>query len=151
MSNQQLSGLSVTRTIDCPAEKVFDAWLDPEQAKKFLFATPTGQMVKAETDPRVGGKFTFVDRRDGQDVTHIGTYVELVRPKRIVFHFEVPPFSTEPTRIEVDIIPRGSASDVTLTHRDVPKAHAEKARNGWTTILNALASSLSSSRRTSTP
>jgi uncharacterized protein YndB with AHSA1/START domain len=144
VKSQNSSDLSVTRTVDAPADEVFDAWIDPARAKKFLFATANGEMVKAETDPRVGGKFTFVDRRDGQDVTHIGTYVELVRPARIVFDFIVPPFSTVPTRIEVEIVERGSESDVTLTHRNVPKDHAEKARGGWTTILNGLASSLNS-------
>jgi hypothetical protein len=29
-------------------------------------------MVWVEIDPRVGGRYTFVDRRDGEDAAHTG-------------------------------------------------------------------------------
>jgi uncharacterized protein YndB with AHSA1/START domain len=140
--NAERTDLSVTRQVNQPPELIYDAWLDPKQAKKFVFATATGQMVRAETDPKVGGKFTFVDRRDGEDVEHTGTYLELVRPRRIVFEFAVLKYSAEKSRIEVEIAPSGTGSDVTLTYRNAPKEHADKARSGWTTILNNLADSL---------
>jgi uncharacterized protein YndB with AHSA1/START domain len=140
---EEKTDISVTRHVEQPVERVYDVWLDPAQARKFFFATATGQIVRAELDPRVGGKFVFTDRRDTGDVEHVGTYVELVRPKRIVFDFAVPQFSAQLTRIEVDVVQSGSGSDVTLTHRAVPPDHKEKARAGWTTILNNLADSLS--------
>ena len=31
--------IHVTRRFDAAPERVFDAWLDPETARKFLFAT----------------------------------------------------------------------------------------------------------------
>lgn len=142
MTNPERTDLSVARRIDQPPARVYDAWLDPKQAKKFLFATATGQMVRAETDPKAGGKFTFVDRRNGEDIEHTGIYLELIRPRRIVFEFAVPKYSAEKTRIEVEITPSGTGSDVTLTHRNAPKEHVDKARSGWTTILNNLADSL---------
>jgi activator of Hsp90 ATPase-like protein len=42
--------LQVTRHFDASSQRVFDAWIDPATAGKWLFATPTGQMVRVEID-----------------------------------------------------------------------------------------------------
>ena len=46
--------VQVTRTFDASPERVFDAWLNPEMARRFLFATPTGQIhdVRGTRDRR---------------------------------------------------------------------------------------------------
>ncbi len=36
----------VTREFNFPPERVFDAWLDPKTAGKWLFATPIGKMMR---------------------------------------------------------------------------------------------------------
>src|SRR5919107_5527696 len=97
----------------------FDAWLDPDKARTFLFATPSGEMVRADIDKRVGGAFRLVDRRDGQDVEHTGTYLEIDRPRRLVFTFAVPKYSSVYTQVTVDIISEGSGCTLTLTHEGV--------------------------------
>ena len=89
----------VTRCFSAPPEQVFDAWLDVERAGKWLFAAPSGQMVRVEIDARVGGSFVFVDRRNGDEIEHTGEYVEIDRPRRLVFTFSVPKFSSDSTRV----------------------------------------------------
>jgi len=37
--------LTVSRDIAASPERVFDAWLDPAIARRFLFATPDGEML----------------------------------------------------------------------------------------------------------
>jgi uncharacterized protein YndB with AHSA1/START domain len=138
--SQPLVDVRVARSVDAAPEQVFDAWLDPARARRFLFATAAGEMVRAEIDPRVGGRFTLVDRRDGVDVEHTGTYLELDRPRRLVFEFAVPAYSDHRTRVTVDIAARGDgSSDMSLTAHGMPAEHAERARAGWGTILDALA------------
>ena len=65
MSTPQHITVRVSRRIAASPERAFDAFLDPKKAGRFMFATLAGQMVRAEIDPRVGGAYTFVDRRNG--------------------------------------------------------------------------------------
>jgi uncharacterized protein YndB with AHSA1/START domain len=62
--------LTVRRDFAAPPERVFDAWLDPAQARDFLFATPDGTMQTVEIDPRVGGQALIVERRESGDAHH---------------------------------------------------------------------------------
>ena len=135
--------LQVTRRYDAAPERVFDAWLDPKTAGRFLFATPDGEMVKAEIDPRVGGKFNFTDRRpDAGDVAHVGEYLEIDRPRRLVFTFAVPQYDPGLTTVRIDIVADGSGSRLTLTHTGVPEEWAKQTTQGWGMILEALAKAL---------
>ena len=132
-----------THRYDAPPERVFDAWLDPKIAGRFLFATPTGQMVKAEIDPRVGGKFSFTDRRpDMGDVEHVGAYVEIDRPRRLVFDFAVPAYEPTLTRITLDFAPSGSGTELTLTHEGVFEEYVKQTEGGWAMILGGLEKAL---------
>jgi uncharacterized protein YndB with AHSA1/START domain len=137
----------VARHFDASAGRVFDAWLDPQRAGRWLFATPTGHMVRVEIDARVGGRFVFVDRRNGEDVEHAGEYLEIERPKRQVFRFVVPKYSSADTRIAIDIVPAGAGCDLTLVHEGVPSEYQEQTQSGWTAILDALAATLAPSAR----
>jgi len=133
----------VTRHYDARPERVFDAWLDPVIAGRFLFATPTGQMIRAEIDARVGGKFTFTDRRpDMGDVEHVGTYVEIDRPRRVVFDFAVPAYEPTLTRITLDFAPAGAGCDLTLTHDGVFEDYIKQTEHGWGMILGGLEKAL---------
>ena len=134
----------VSRRFEFPAERVFDAWLDPKTAGQWMFATPTGKMVRVEIDARVGGKFCFVDRRDGEDVAHVGEYLELERPRRIVFTLSVPKYSQELDRVTVEITARGTGCELALTHElafaPVPVTNIEA---GWRAILDDFAATIS--------
>ena len=133
--------VSVSRSIAAPPEAVFDAWLDPAAARRFLFATPGGVMERAEIDPRVGGGFTVVEQRGADLAEHYGAYVALDRPHRLAFDFWTS-FSDERTRVTIDIEPDGDGSRLTLTHEGVWPDYEERTRQGWTSILGGLAQTL---------
>lgn len=131
----------VTHPYSAPAERVFDAWLDPETAGQWLFATPTGQMTRVEIDPRPGGKFTIV-RRDGEEFEHVGEYLDIERPRRLVFTFGVPRLSPEFTRVAIEITRAGSGCELTLIQEGVLPDYAEPNVKGWTMILDSLGRTL---------
>ncbi len=140
----------VTHRYNLPADRVFDAWVTPATAGRFLFATRTGNVLHCEMDARVGGDFLVTDRRptaDGDesflDAQHRGTYLEIDRPSRLVFEFSVEPFSDQPTRVSLDFVPLGpTICDIVLTHNlgDDETAHVmrDRTRQGWEKMLDQL-------------
>jgi uncharacterized protein YndB with AHSA1/START domain len=142
MIGESLVNVRVTRRFDFPPERVFDAWLDPEKAGRFLYATAEGEMVRVDIDPRVGGRFSIVERRDGQDVEHTGEYLEIDRPRRLVFTLQVPFYSEQEDRITVEIQPADGGSELTLSHDTIPE-WADQSGEGWKMILDGLDKALS--------
>jgi uncharacterized protein YndB with AHSA1/START domain len=136
--------LTVERHIAAVPETVFDAWLDAETVGKWLFATPDGIMETVEIDPRVGGKFLIVERREGEPAEHFGEYLEIDRPRRLVFTFAAMRDAGY-TKVEVTIAPDGDGSLVTLVHEMDPEwaDYEARTRQGWTNILEGLARTLS--------
>jgi uncharacterized protein YndB with AHSA1/START domain len=78
------------------------------------------------------------------DAEHRGTYVEIDRPRRLVFDFSVPPYTDDSTsRVALDFVPNGpTACEIVLTHElgDSPMAQAyeQQTRRGWTKMLDKL-------------
>lgn len=140
----QTTTVRISRHFDVAAQDVFDAWLNPKTAGQWLFATPTGQMVRVEIDARVGGSFVFVDRRDGEDIEHVGEYLKLDRPYRLEFSFSVPKYSKERTKVVIDIVATQSGCELSLTHEGVWLDYASRTQEGWKKILLGLAETLSS-------
>ena len=137
--------LTVTRRIAAPPERVFDAWLDPATARRFLFATPDGVMRTVAIDPRVGGRALIVERRAQGDARHRLLFEVIERPGRLVFLFAADPAPEgEWTRVSIGIAAEGEGSRLTLTHDMAPQwaAYGEQTRQGWTMILEGLARTL---------
>jgi len=132
--------LTVRHSYAAAPEPVFDAWLDPAIARRFAFATPTGEMLVAEIDSRVGGRFNFTERRpDMGDVAHVGEYLEIERPRRLRFSFGVPQFDPRMTTVTLDFTPAaGGGTDLVLTHDGVLEEYAEGTPKGWAMILDSL-------------
>jgi uncharacterized protein YndB with AHSA1/START domain len=130
----------VSRRFTASAERVFDAFLDVSTARRFLYSNPAGEMVRAELDARVGGTYVFVDRRDGVDVEHTGTYLEIDRPRRLVFTMFVPHYSTSPDRVTVEIVPITGGCELTLTHDMLPEyaPYLDATVRAYTEHLNKL-------------
>lgn len=127
----------VSHRFSASAERVYDAFLDPAKASQFLFSTPTGQVVRCEIDARVGGRFTIVDRRDGEDVAHTGEYLALERPARIVFSMAVPKYSADASTVRIEITPLRNGCELTLT-QEMPARYENtrgRTQSGWTGIL----------------
>jgi uncharacterized protein YndB with AHSA1/START domain len=77
--------LVLTRLIDAPPEKLFNAWTDADLLKQW-FAPLPWTTPHAELDVRPGGSTLVVMRGpDGSEFPNRGVYLEVVKNRRIVF------------------------------------------------------------------
>ena len=137
----------VKRKFEASAERVFDAWLDPQSAGKWLFATPTGKMERVEIDARVGGQFIVAEQRGDVLAEHYGRYVEIDRPRRLVFLFSVTKFldpDEAVSKVIIEIVPQGAGCELKLTHEIDPQwaDYVDRTRGGWTMMLDNLSENL---------
>jgi uncharacterized protein YndB with AHSA1/START domain len=141
----------LARRLSAPPERVFDAWLDPQKIAKWMTASPKESQIKNVTvDPRVRGAFSFLVERRGQEIEHIGGYVEIDRPRRLAFTWTAvgprepgaPKASGNGTLVTLDFAPAGSGTELRLTHEGVPEELALTTEEGWSKLIQALAHTL---------
>jgi uncharacterized protein YndB with AHSA1/START domain len=74
----------IRRDFDAPKHLVYKAWTTPELIKRWWHAN-RGEVIIADVDLRVGGRWRWVLRTDrGFDVAFNGEYRELIPNERIV-------------------------------------------------------------------
>jgi uncharacterized protein YndB with AHSA1/START domain len=82
MNNDSSTTLTMVRTFLVSPEKVFDAWLNPNMMRKWLF-TLEGTNKESRNEPRVGGGWETMDHCNGTDYRAIGEYLEIDPPAEI--------------------------------------------------------------------
>lgn len=77
--------VTITRTLDAPRERVWEAWTDPEQVAEWW--GPEGFTVpNCAVDARADGEFSIdMQAPDGTIYPNIGEFHEVEEPERLVF------------------------------------------------------------------
>ncbi len=134
--------VKIIKDFNTSAEKIFDAWLKPAMIGRWMFGPEVRdeEIVKLETNPDEGGTFSFVVRRDGELINHLGTYLELNRPERLVFTWGIESESEDESVVTIDIESTGNGCRLILTHELDPKweEYADRTKEGWSTMLDKL-------------
>ena len=76
--------LVVTRTVNGPAQIVFEAWTRPELLERWW--SPKSfpiSLLSCETDVRVGGRYRLVFDYEGSTMEFFGRYLEVTPPSRL--------------------------------------------------------------------
>ena len=132
----------VTHRFDAPAETVFDAWITSAKIRKW-FAPGLGEMVRVAVDARVGGSFSFVQRRGMDDIDHFGKYLEFDRASRLAFTWQVRG-TQDARRVFVAIADAAGGCEVTVAHELSPAwaNYVDRTQAAWTKMLNAMTEAL---------
>ena len=136
--------LQIKRTFAATREKVFRAWTNPEEVKKWFgpegYATPS-----VEIELRTGGKYRFGMKKlpDGELFYLSGVFREVKPSEKLVYTWQWEggegPQAGE-TLVTVEFRTLGSSTEVILTHEFFPTDEARKGHEmGWGSCLDGLA------------
>ena len=135
-----------SRHFSATAERVCDAWLDPEKVRIWMAASLksfglAGDICRIEIDARVGGKYFFSDMRDGTEARHWGTYRELDSPRKLVFTWIVDESEeADPSVVTITFKSDREGCTATIVHEmDAQWAdYVSQTESGWTRMLEAV-------------
>jgi uncharacterized protein YndB with AHSA1/START domain len=128
------------------AERVFDAWLDPIKVRSWAAQAvpgmPSFDIRRIEIDARIGGKFTFSDMREEGEAVHWGYYLEIDRPRKLVFTW----FTSEEEEqenssvVSLTIEPLASGCRATIVHTMDARwaGWVKQTETGWAFMLRQI-------------
>ena len=144
--------LEVRRTIAAPRERVFEAFARQEQMDRWMCRDAATHVIKyLQFDFRVGGGFALDIRTpDGHIYLHRSTYVEIKRPEKIAFTWDLEHTDEaghkvmhhpQQTIVTVELLARGDSTEVVLSHDlgATPAKERGDYQRGWTGCLEKLA------------
>lgn len=132
--------LRIERTFQAPAERVFDAFTNPEVMRRWFHAEHHWETTEAEADVRVGGAVRVVMLNTDKDEEYGGggVYTEIDRPRRLVFTWLWDDNPTS-TLIEIEFDEADGATAVRFTHSGLWDDEAVRSHeDGWTRCFENL-------------
>jgi uncharacterized protein YndB with AHSA1/START domain len=130
-------GVEIRRRLAAPIGDVFRWWTEAELLEEWM--SPIGT-VEAEVDLRVGGALRIVMKSGDTVIEHVGQYIEIERPKRLVFTWLSPFTGPGPSVVTVELEPDGDGVTLLhLVHSELPEPAATSHREGWGSMLDRLA------------
>ena len=139
--------LVVRKTIQATAERLFEAWTQPAQLKKW-WGPQSVVCVDAEIDLRVGGRYRIANQfPDGKLVWIAGEFETIEPPHKLVYTWRLEPEAGASERVTVAFEPRGDATEVIVTHERISNvAIRDMHEQGWQGCLDGLAEYLKDSQ-----
>ena len=136
--------LRVQRTFPATRERVFRAWTEREALEQWFRPGGMGMTI-TKLDVQVGGSYCF-DLADGS-ASLVGTYLEIVRPEKLVFTWSGAGTHGKETLVTVEFIEHGPLTQVVLTHEWFSsKDMCSRHQAGWQALLDRLTEVLPPSR-----
>jgi uncharacterized protein YndB with AHSA1/START domain len=130
-----------------PPQRVYDAILDSKMISRFMF----GPLLREEkilhirNEPKVGGEFSYKVRRGEHEIDHVGKFLELIPPKRIVFTWGIAGESDgDGSTVAIDITPTPDGCSLRLMH-EMPAQWADfldRSQAAWQKMFGVLATLL---------
>jgi uncharacterized protein YndB with AHSA1/START domain len=155
----QSKPITITRMFDVPLDRVWKAWTDPKEMKKWWgpkgFTAPT-----VEIDFKIGGVYLNCMRSpEGQDFWSTGVYSEIMPMEKLVMtdsfadekgtpvpasHYGMKGDWPADSKITVTFekYDNGNKTKMALTHEGIPPSEQKDCEQGWNESFDKLMESL---------
>ena len=142
MTTKEKTRLEITRLIKAPRDRVYAAWTDPAQLKKW-FGPENVQTREIVADARVGGTFRWdLINPEGEEMTIRGEYRELQPDKKIVFTWQWEDdedWENHVSIVTVELDDADGGTELRLTHEQLPNEESRDGHTrGWNSALDKL-------------
>ena len=133
--------LTLKRRLNAPPSKVYGAWTDCAKISHW-FGPEDAEILRAETDVRVGGRFRIVFRGpDGEEHDVGGIYREVVPDQKLVFTWAWRSTPERESLVTVALKRDGDGTLLTLLHEQFfDEAARDRHGRGWNGTLDKLES-----------
>lgn len=135
--------LEIDRLVDAPRARVYKAWTDTEQMKKWFAPRPFTLVVKS-VDFRPGGRYEMAMRGpNGEDFPFTGTYREIDPPAKLSWTGEFPDMPKDTILTVITFTEEGGKTRVrakqTFSMLSPTAQHAVAgAKEGWGMTMDQL-------------
>lgn len=139
MQATTVPALVIRRTFQAPPDRVYEAWTDPQLARRFLCPNDV-TVCDAAFDVRAGGSYRIAMLTpDGEAFVAYGTYREVVPAQRLVMTWaweEDDPAEVHESLLTLEFAPHDGGTELTLTHESLASLESrERHGEGWNEVL----------------
>jgi uncharacterized protein YndB with AHSA1/START domain len=136
-------GISITRVIAAPRERIWAEWTTPEAMADWFGGTEVEiPLDTVEMDVREGGswKATMLVGPSRREINWIGEYVEVSEPERLVYTITDTPEHPERGLVTVTLTDLGGGRTEMLMEQrgDMPPEQFKAAEKGWGGFLDRM-------------
>ena len=141
--NQENIALTLTRKINASAERLYDAWTQPELMKKWFHPAKDWTTPMAENELKVGGGWRIQMAKPDNSVFFpgVGQYKVLDRPNKLVFTWH--PYAAQDYETVVTLLFKkvsDTVTELTLIHEGLRNEKDKADHNGgWVGCVGVLA------------
>lgn len=128
----------IMQNFSAPPTSVFDAWINPDIVRQWMFANPADRIEVIRMDPGPGGKFSILAWNGREHIDHFGEYLIVEASHRLVFTLEVPKLFSGQSVVNVIIAPLGAGSSMTFSQSGVDRDTTTPLWRKMFWTLNAL-------------
>ncbi|HEY4281586.1 MAG TPA: SRPBCC domain-containing protein [Chthoniobacterales bacterium] len=148
MKSSAKFALEIKRFIKAPRDRVYAAWTDPVQLRKW-FGPEKVTTRELVAEAYIGGSFRWdLTTPDGEEITCSGEYRELEPGRTIVFTWQWQDDEDWENNISIVTVTLDDAdggTELRLTHEKLPNEQSREGHTGgWNSALDKLESFVSS-------